>query len=65
MLKNEERTLGELFDNPVKGEKDSYFQVPRFQRKYEWRKEDEVLRLIDDIYENLGRSFFMGPLILC
>ena len=65
MLQNEERTLGDIFDNPVKGERDSYFQVPRFQRKYEWEKERQVLRLLDDIYENLGRNYFMGPLILC
>jgi len=65
MLKNEERTLGDIFDNPVKGEKDSYFQIPRFQRKFDWEKEGEVLRLLDDIYANLGRNYFMGPLILC
>ncbi len=65
MLRNEERTLGDIFDNPVKGERDSYFQIPRFQRKYEWEKEKQVLRLLDDIYENLGRNYFMGPIILC
>lgn len=29
------------------------------------KKERQVLRLLDDIYENLGRNYFMGPLILC
>ena len=65
MLQNQERTLGDLFDNPVKGEKDSYLRIPRFQRKYEWDKEKEVLRLLDDLYENLNRNYFMGPLIFC
>jgi len=65
MLQNVERTLGDIFDNPVKGEKESFLQIPRFQRKYEWDKQYEVLRLIDDVYDNLGRNYFMGPLIFC
>lgn len=44
MLQNEERTLGDIFDNPVKGERDSYFQIPRFQRKYEWEKRETSLK---------------------
>lgn len=65
MLQNQERTLGDIFDNPVKGEKESFLRIPRFQRKFEWEKEKEVLRLIDDVYDNLKRNYFMGPLIFC
>jgi hypothetical protein len=65
MFDPDRRTLGELYQNPIRGEMASYFVVPRFQRKYEWEKEQEVSRLIDDVFENLGSSYFMGPVIFC
>lgn len=65
MIEYDKRTLGELFSNPIRGENDSCFTVPRFQRKYEWEKEREVLRLTQDLFDNLGRTYFMGPVIFC
>jgi len=65
MIDYDKRTLGDLLSNPIKGENESFFRVPRFQRKYEWEKEKEVLRLIDDIFDNLGSTYFMGPTIFC
>jgi hypothetical protein len=46
MIEYDKRILGDLLSNPVKGESESSFSVPRFQRKYEWEKENEVLRLV-------------------
>jgi len=55
--------LGELLTNPLKsGEKT--LRVPQFQRKYVWSKEDEVLRLLDDFFGNLGEQYFFGPVII-
>ena len=55
--------LGELLTNPLKsGEKT--LRVPQFQRKYVWSKEDEVLRLLDDFFGNLGEQYFFGPIII-
>ncbi len=65
MFRNEQRTLGALFSSPIMGEVDSYFQVPRFQRKFEWEKERQVSRLLQDVFDNLGRKYFMGPVIFC
>jgi len=65
MIEYDKRILGDLLSNPVKGESDSSFVVPRFQRKYEWEKEDQVLRLVTDVFDNLGRTYFMGPIIFC
>ncbi len=64
MFGNEKRTLGELFSAPIMGEVDSYFQVPRFQRKFEWGGE-EIFRLLQDVFGNLGFKYFMGPVIFC
>lgn len=63
MINYTDRVLGDLFNNPIKGEHESYFRVPQFQRKYEWEKEKEVGRLIEDVFDNLGRTYFVGPLI--
>jgi uncharacterized protein with ParB-like and HNH nuclease domain len=65
MIEYDKRILGDLFSNPVNGESDSSLSVPRFQRKYEWEKENEVLRLVVDVFDNLGRTYFMGSIILC
>ena len=65
MIEYDKRILGDLFSNPVKGESESSLSVPRFQRKYEWEKENEVLRLVVDVFDNLGRTYFMGPIIFC
>lgn len=65
MIEYDKRILGDLLSNPVKGESESSFSVPRFQRKYEWEKENEVLRLVTDVFDNLGRTYFMGPIIFC
>jgi len=65
MIEYDKRILGDLLSNPVKGESESSFIVPRFQRKYEWEKENEVLRLVTDVFDNLGRTYFMGPIIFC
>lgn len=63
MFVNERRMLGELLAYPVSGKPESYFQVPPHQRKYEWEKEGEVLRLIEDFWGNLESQYFMGPVI--
>jgi len=63
MFVNERRMLGELLAYPVTGKPESYFQVPPHQRKYEWEKEREVLRLIEDFWGNLESQYFMGPVI--
>ena len=65
MIEYDKRILGDLLSNPVKGESESSFVVPRFQRKYEWEKEDQVLRLVTDVFDSLGRTYFMGPIIFC
>ncbi|MBW1717210.1 MAG: DUF262 domain-containing protein [Deltaproteobacteria bacterium] len=64
MIDYQERALGELFEAPLKGEPDSYFQVPRPQRKFEWEREVQIAALLDDFFENLGRPYFMGPIAL-
>lgn len=64
MFGYDERNLTELFSNPIRGETESYFRVPRFQRRYEWEKEREVIRLKEDVFANLGHTYFMGPIIL-
>ena len=63
MFVNERRTLGELLAYPVSGKPESYFQVPPHQRKYEWEKEKEVLRLVEDFWGTLESQYFMGPVI--
>jgi len=65
MFGHDKRSLGQLLNTPVEGKDASYFQVPKYQRKYEWEKEREVSKLIEDIFDNLGQTYFMGPLILC
>jgi len=65
MIDYDKRILGDLFSNPIKGESESSFNVPRFQRKYEWEKENEVLRLGIDVFDSLGQTYFMGPVIFC
>lgn len=65
MIEYDKRILGDLLSNPVKGESGSSFVVPRFQRKYEWEKEEQVSRLVTDVFDNLGRTYFMGPIIFC
>ena len=55
--------LGELLAYPVSGKPESYFQVPPHQRKYEWEKEKEVLRLVEDFWGTLESQYFMGPVI--
>ena len=63
MFVNERRMLGELLAYPVSGKPESYFQVPPHQRKYEWEKEGEVLRLVEDFWGNLESQYFMGTVI--
>jgi hypothetical protein len=65
MFNHERYNVSQLFETPVEGNSSSYFQVPAYQRKYEWEKEKQVARLIDDIFETMGKPYFMGPLILC
>ncbi len=55
-------TLGELLKNPIQ-EGPKTIKVPQFQRKYVWTKEEEVLRLLDDFFNNLGDRYFFGPII--
>jgi len=55
--------LGELLTNPLKSGPMT-LRVPQFQRKYVWGKEDEVLRLLDDFFGNLGEQYFFGPVII-
>ena len=63
MFEPKKRSLKELLDCPSEGNSQSQFVVPRFQRKYEWEKEDQVATLIDDIFSNLDRQYFVGPMI--
>lgn len=65
MFGHDKRSLGQLFNTPIDGKEYSYFQVPKYQRKYEWEKEKQVLKLLEDIFENVGQPYFMGPIITC
>ncbi len=65
MFGHDKRSLGQLLNTPIDGKEYSYFQVPKYQRKYEWEKENQVLRLVEDIFENIGQTYFMGPIIVC
>ena len=65
MFSHDKRSLGQLFNTPIEGRENSHFQVPKYQRKYDWEKEKEVSRLIEDIFDNLGQMYFMGTLIFC
>lgn len=57
------RTLGQLLKDPIdRGEKT--LQVPQFQRKFVWGKEDEVLSLLEDFFSNIGNRYFFGPVII-
>jgi hypothetical protein len=56
-------TLDKLLTNPLDiGERT--LCVPQFQRKYVWEKENEVLKLLEDFFGNLGENYFFGPIIL-
>lgn len=62
-VKFRRRTLGQLLKDPTeRGEK--ILQVPQFQRKFVWGKEDEVLGLLDDFFSNIGNIYFFGPVII-
>lgn len=63
MFEPKKRSLKELLDCPNEGDSQSQFVVPRFQRKYEWEKEVQVATLIYDIFSNLDRQYFVGPMI--
>lgn len=63
MFEPKKRSLKELLDCPSEGDSQSQFVVPRFQRKYDWEKEDQVATLIDDVFSNLDREYFVGPMI--
>lgn len=39
------------------------FVVPSYQRGYRWGR-DEVTRLLDDIYENLGKNYCLQPIVV-
>ncbi len=65
MFSHDKRSLGQLFNTPMEGKENSYLQVPKYQRKYDWEKEREVSKLIEDIFDNIGQTYFMGPIILC
>ncbi len=56
-------TIADLQSNPVNtGEE--FIRIPQFQRKFVWDKEEEVLRLLDDFFDNIDDSYFWGPIIL-
>ncbi|TET71845.1 MAG: DUF262 domain-containing protein [Candidatus Aminicenantes bacterium] len=63
MFEPKKRSLKELLDTPSEGDSQSQFVVPRFQRKYEWEKEGQVATLINDVFSNLDRQYFVGPMI--
>jgi len=63
MFEPKKRSLKELFDTPSEGDSQSQFVVPRFQRKYDWEKELQVATLIDDVFSNMDRQYFFGPMI--
>lgn len=65
MFGQSRRSLKELLSTPVETVGTSYFQVPKYQRKYVWEKENQISKFIEDIFENIGKAYFMGPLILC
>jgi len=65
MFTHDRYNVSQLFETPVEGNSSSYFQVPVYQRKYEWEKEKQVVRLVDDVFDTIGKPYFMGPLILC
>ena len=57
--------LSQLFEAPVENVSMSFFQVPPYQRKYDCESEKQVSKLIDDIFENIGRPYFLGSIIIC
>ncbi|MHB8105734.1 MAG: DUF262 domain-containing protein, partial [Dehalococcoidales bacterium] len=65
MFGHDKRSLGQLFNTPIDGKEYSYFQVPKYQRKYEWEREKHVAKLTEDVFDNIGNAYFMGPIIYC
>jgi len=63
MIVNGKKSLGEILGMPIDSMPNSSFSVPQFQRKYDWEKENEVSRLIDDVFDDLDRTSFMGTLL--
>jgi len=59
----DKKTLGQLLKNPL-DTGDIIIKIPQFQRKFVWEKEDEVLRLLEDFFSNLGERYFFGPIII-
>ncbi|MSQ40332.1 MAG: DUF262 domain-containing protein [Dehalococcoidia bacterium] len=74
MFGHDMRTLGQLFSTPNSQTEASFFQVPKYQRKYTWEKENQVTKLLDDVFDNIDQSekekqvikpYYMGPIIVC
>ena len=52
-----------LLDQKLVGEISGSFFVPSYQRGYRWGK-DEVLRLLNDIYDNGKKSYCLQPIVV-
>ena len=55
------KTISKIF-----GDSDSFYEVPRYQRKYSW-EDDQIVQLWDDISSSMDSSeenYFLGSLIL-
>ena len=48
--------IGELLDG-------RYFYIPAYQRGYRWG-EDEVLRLLNDVYSNGKKNYCLQPVVV-
>ena len=52
-----------LLETRLVGDIRGEFYVPSYQRGYRWG-EDEVLRLLDDVYQNGKRSYCLQPVVV-
>lgn len=53
-----------ILDKKLVGTIQGDFEIPTYQRGYRWT-EDEVERLLDDIYENGSKPYCLQPVVLC
>ena len=52
-----------ILDTKLVGEIKGQFYVPSYQRGYRWG-EDEVTRLLDDVYQNGKRNYCLQPVVV-
>lgn len=52
-----------ILDTKLVGKIKGHFFIPSYQRGYRWG-EDEVLRLLDDIYQNGEKNYCLQPIVV-